>query len=310
MNKLSFEGRVAIVTGAGGNPGLGRAHARLLAERGAKVVVNDLGLHNGSPETVAAEIEAAGGEAIADRHSVADEESAKALIQTALDAWGRIDIIVNNAGVGIRAEIDEITSNDIQRVVGVHLMGAIWMCRSAWPHMRKAGYGRIVNTTSGAMYGMLGTSIYGAAKFGIFGLTRCLATEGAPYNIKVNALSPGAATKSFGRTLTFADPSMVKGYFERFPPELVSPAVAYLAHESCAVTGALVDSGGGKVSARLIGSTEGIQNPKLTPEDVRDNLSAIFDEATMSVVTDPRAPVTTGNDSVASLMVPVPYRPG
>jgi NAD(P)-dependent dehydrogenase (short-subunit alcohol dehydrogenase family) len=273
-------------------------------------VVNDLGLHGADARAVAAEIVDAGGEAIADLHSVAEEENAKAVIGTALDAWGRVDILVNNAGIGVRAAIDEISSNDIQRVVGVHLMGAIWMCRAAWPHMREAGYGRIVNTTSGAMFGMLGTSIYGAAKFGIFGLTRCLATEGAPHNIKVNALGPGAATSSFGRTLTFADPSMLKGYFEHFPPELVSPAVAYLAHETCDIAGALLHAGGGDVSARLIGATAGLKNPKLTIEDVRDNLSTIFDESTLSVMTDPRNPIETGNDPLARLMIPVPYQPG
>jgi NAD(P)-dependent dehydrogenase (short-subunit alcohol dehydrogenase family) len=316
MGELRFDGQVAIVTGAGGSANLGRAHARLLAARGAKVVVNDLGVgpdgrgtERADAQAVAAEIVAAGGEAIADLNSVADEDSAVAIIQTALDTWGRIDILVNNAGVGVRAGFDEISRRDIDRVVGVHLMGAIWMCRAAWPHMCKAGYGRIVNTTSGGMMGMAGMSIYGAAKFGVYGLTRGLATEGAAHNIKVNALSPGAKTNSFGHNFTFSDAAMIKGFEERFPPDLVSPVVAYLAHEACAVTGALLQAGGGNVSARLIGATAGFEQPGLTIEQVRDNLSAIFDETALSIVTDPRTPIDTGSDPVMKYMVPRRYQP-
>jgi NAD(P)-dependent dehydrogenase (short-subunit alcohol dehydrogenase family) len=279
-------------------------------------VVNDLGVGpdgrrvlRADAEAVVAEIVEAGGEAIADLHSVADENSAKAVVQTALDAWGRIDILVNNAGIGVVADFSEISSNDIQRVVGVHLMGGIWMCRAVWPHMCAAGYGRIVNTTSGGMFGMQGLSIYGAAKFGMFGLTRGLALEGAAHNIKVNALSPGAATNSFQHFYTILDPAILTGYNEHFPPELVSPVIAYLAHESCEITGGLLHVGGGDVSARLIGATAGIKNAKLTIEDVRDNLSTIFDETTMTVVTDPRNPAETGSNPVASLLVAKPYQP-
>jgi NAD(P)-dependent dehydrogenase (short-subunit alcohol dehydrogenase family) len=185
MNELRFDGKVAIVTGAGGSANLGRAHARLLAARGAKVVVNDLGVgpngrstHPADARSVAAEIVAVGGEAIADLHSVAEEESAVAIVQAALNEWGRIDILINNAGVGLHARFPEATSRDIRRAIDVHLMGSIWMCRAAWPHMVKAGYGRIVNTVSAAMFGMEATTVYGAAKFGIYGLTRGLAAEG------------------------------------------------------------------------------------------------------------------------------------
>jgi NAD(P)-dependent dehydrogenase (short-subunit alcohol dehydrogenase family) len=318
MGELRFDGQVAIVTGAGGTFNLGRSHAHLLASRGARVVVNDLGCGPGahrvepaSAEAVATEIVAAGGQAIANLGSVAEEDSAQAIVEAAMSKWGRVDILVNNAGFGVRAEFDEISSRDIRRVIDVHLMGAIWMCRAVWPHMRKAGYGRIVSTTSGGMIGMAGMSIYGAAKFGIYGLTRGLATEGTAFDIKANALSPGAATNSFGHNFTFADAQVMKGFKERFPAEYVSPAVAYLSHASCAVSGALLNAGGGEVSARLVTATAGINLPGLTIEDVRDGLDIIFDESAMTVVTDPRRPAESGGHSpVTGMMVPKAYQPG
>jgi len=317
MGELRFDGQVAIVTGAGGTFNLGRSHAHLLASRGAKVVVNDLGVGPGNQgtepanaEAVAAEIVAAGGEAIADLHSVAEEDSAQAIIDAAMNKWGRVDILVNNAGFGVRAGFDEVSSHDIHRLVGVHLMGAIWMCRAAWPHMKRQGYGRIVNTTSGGMMGMAGMSIYGAAKFGIYGLTRGLATEGAEIGIKANALSPGAATNSFGHSFTFADDKVMEAFVERFPAKLVSAAVAYLAHETCAVSGTMFNAGGGEVSARLVMATTGINMPELTVEDVAANIDTIIDDTAMALVTDPRLPGEGGGHSpVTQLMVPREYRP-
>jgi NAD(P)-dependent dehydrogenase (short-subunit alcohol dehydrogenase family) len=313
---LRFDGRVAIVTGAGGSAGLGRAHARLLAERGAKVVVNDLGSGRdgttgeyADAKKVAAEIVAAGGEAVADLHSVAEEDSAKAVVQTALDAWGRVDILINNAMAGALCGFEEITSKDIERIVGVNLLGAIWMCRAAWPHMRAAGYGRIVNTTSDGMMGMRGMTIYGASKFGMFGLTRGLASEGADCNIKVNALSPGAATNSMGRFFTFVDENVAKHFCENFGPERVAPAVAYLVHEDCKLTGGLFNAAGGKVSSHLIGATAGMENPDLTIEDVRDGLDAILDVGTLSIMSDPRTPIESAKDPMAGLIKPKPYEP-
>lgn len=252
MTELRFDGRVAIVTGAGGQePSLGRSHAKLLAQRGAKVVVNDLGVGpdgrnilRANAEQVADEICAAGGEAVADLHSVADEDGARRVVQTAMDVWGRVDILVNNAGVCFMAHFDEISDADIRNVIDVHLMGTVWMCRAAWPHMRDAGYGRIVNTTSGAMFGLENLSIYGAAKGGIFGLTRGLAVEGAPLGIKVNALGPAANTTAVRH---FNNPSAFTRLMEdHFPTGLVSPAVAFLVHESCPVSGANLEAGGGK----------------------------------------------------------------
>ncbi|SFG01099.1 NAD(P)-dependent dehydrogenase, short-chain alcohol dehydrogenase family [Novosphingobium sp. CF614] len=317
MRELRFDGQVAIVTGAGGNPGLGRAHAMLLASRGARVVVNDLGVgsdgtgrEKSNAEAVVQEIRDAGGEAVASLDSVADEESAKRIVQTALDAWGRLDILVNNAGIGCVAGFDEIRTADIHRLIDVHLMGHIWMSRAAWAPMVRAGYGRIVNTTSGAMFGMDGLTVYAAAKFGIYGLTRGLANEGAAHGIKVNALSPGAATRSGPRFFKMNDPAMQEAYDARFKPELVSSAIAFLAHESCSVTGMLLDSAGGHVSARLIAATPGIEHADLTPEHVRDGLARIFAEDDLKIVAHPGSTTEVGGKKASSLMVALPYEPG
>src|SRR6516165_4780913 len=175
MKEFRFDGRTAIVTGAGGNPSLGRAHALLLAARGANVVVNDVGRSEApgyegeaSAEAVAAEIRALGGSAVASTHSVAEEEGASAIVRAAVEAFGGVDILVNNAGISVAAPFDEMTSRDTQRHVDINLMGAVWMCRAAWPHMQAKRYGRIVNTGSGAFAGMWAFVIYGASKGGVF----------------------------------------------------------------------------------------------------------------------------------------------
>jgi NAD(P)-dependent dehydrogenase (short-subunit alcohol dehydrogenase family) len=312
---MRFNGKVAIVTGAGGNPGLGRAHAMLLASRGAKVVVNDLGVgpdgsgsQPANAERTVAEITAAGGEAVADLHSVADEAGARAIVQTALDTWGRIDVLVNNAGIGVVSDFDEITPSHLEKVIGVHLMGHIWMSRAAWPHMKKAGYGRIVNTTSGGMWGMPGLTVYAAAKFGIYGLTRGLALEGAPYGIRVNAVSPGGHTNSFDRFYEIKDQAFAAAFVEGQPAELVSPMVAYLAHETCELTGGLFDSSAGTVSARVFATTPGYTNRELAVEDIRDHLDELLDIGNLTVVTDPRDADRTGIAEITKIMEPRPYQ--
>ena len=315
MSELRFDGRVAIVTGAGGqDPSLGRSHATLLAERGAKVVVNDLGVGpdgrgilRANAEQVVEQILAAGGEAVADQHDVADEEGARSVVATALDTWGRLDIVINNAGVCFMAHFDEISSADIRKIIDVHLMGSLWMCRAAWPHMREGGYGRIVNTTSGAMFGIENLSIYGAAKSGIFGLTRGLAVEGAAFGIKVNALGPAANTtaiRHFNETSPFTELMD-----QHFPTNLVSPAVAYLAHESCEVSGANLEAGAGNVGLRVFGQTAGYTDTGLTAEKVRNNLATIVDKSTATMIPDP-GELPAGPTGAAQIGVVLkPYHP-
>jgi NAD(P)-dependent dehydrogenase (short-subunit alcohol dehydrogenase family) len=289
MSDLRFDGRVAIVTGAGAEAGLGRAYARLLASRGAKVVVNDLGVgpdgldgEKAHVDRVVDQIRADGGEAIADTHSVATEDSAKAIIQTALDAYGRVDILVNNAGVCRPAEFRSVTSDDIMSQVSVHLLGSIWMCRAAWPHMIEQGYGRIVNTSSAAAWGHRHFTIYGAAKAGIFGLTQGLAVEGAAYGIRANTLAPWAVTTAFHY---FHEPQASR---DDRPPEAVASVVVYLCHEECELTAQYVGAGGGFVHTMVLASTAGFDGGlAISVEDVRDNVSVIADESHFTAQADP-----------------------
>ncbi len=288
MSEMRFDGRVAIVTGAGGNPGLGRAYAMLLASRGAKVVVNDSnvgpdgrGTTPADAEAVVKEIVDAGGEAIVDTHSVADRRSAEAIVQTALDAWGQVDILVNNAGVAVLAEFEEISPADIETIVNVHLFGAIWMSRAVWPHMKDAGYGRIVSAASSSMLGQRYVTVYGAAKGGIFALMRGLAVEGAALGIKANSIGPGAKTNM---AAMFATEDLVA----HMPPaELVAPAVAYLCHEDCEVTGHYLEAAAGMVKYRRFAETQGIMNPEITLEDVRDDFGTIIDAEGHALVPEP-----------------------
>ena len=281
--EMRFDGRVAVITGAGGQaPSLGRAYARLLASRGARVVVNDLGVGPdgrgglaANAQEVVDEINTAGGEALADTHSVADSASARAIVDTAIDAWGRIDIVVNNAGVMAMALFDEITDADCEAVIGSHLLGAIWTSRAAWPHMKKAGYGRIVNVSSASMFGSPYSAVYGGTKAGMVGLSRGLALEGERHGIKVNALAPQAETLKHGYLLD--DEASFHQEDKTRTVEQVAPVVAYLCHESCTLSGSFLHAGGGLVTEHLFLRTAGFLKPDLSPEDVRDHLSEAQD---------------------------------
>lgn len=285
MSEMRFDDRVAIVTGAGAAAGLGRADAILLASRGAKVVVNDLGggpdgrgIERAHADAVAQEIRDLGGEAVADTNSVAAEESARAIVQTALDHYGRVDILINNAGIVRMGAFEAMSSDDIVQSIDVHLMGTIWMCRAVWPHMYEQDFGRVVNVTSIAMWGAPSTLIYGAAKAGMLGFTRGLAFEcsQAQSNIKVNALAPRANTTA---GYYFNKPSS-GGFKLNRPPEAVAATVGYLCHEDCDLNGAYVASGSGHVALGVFGVTAGHDSgPEITPEDMRDNLDAIRDTA-------------------------------
>jgi NAD(P)-dependent dehydrogenase (short-subunit alcohol dehydrogenase family) len=268
---LSFEDRVAVVTGAGA--GLGREHAKLLAARGAAVVVNDLA----DPAPAVAEIIAAGGEAVADTHSVATPEGGEAIVRTALNKYGRIDIVINNAGIVRDKTFPKMTAELLEPVLDVHLKGAFYVTRPAYVQMREQGYGRIVSTSSAAgLFGNFGQTNYGAAKAGLVGFTRVLALEGHKYGVKANVIAPIAATAMSAGILDAE-------WERRLRPERVSPAVAWLAHEECPVTGEIVAAAAGRVARIFIGETVGIYSPELTLEDIRDNWETICAEEGYSV---------------------------
>lgn len=273
MSTLSFDGKVAVITGAGG--GLGRQHALLLAKRGALVVVNDLGGSvdgTGSSESAAQkvvdEITAAGGEAVTNYDSVATPEGGEAIVKKAVDTFGRIDIVINNAGILRDKTFHNMTPDLMNPVLDVHLKGAFHVTRPAWLHMREQGYGRIVSTSSAAgVFGNFGQTNYGAAKMGLVGFTRVLAVEGAKYNIKANAIAPLALTRM--------TEDIMGPLGDKLAPELVSPIAAWLAHEDCEVSGEVYSVGGGRVARVFIGETKGFYKSDLSMEDIRDNWKTI-----------------------------------
>jgi NAD(P)-dependent dehydrogenase (short-subunit alcohol dehydrogenase family) len=273
MAELRFDGRVAIVTGAGG--GLGREHALLLAARGARVVVNDLGGavdgSGGSDDPARAtadEIAELGGMAVSDASSVATPEGGKAIVDTALEAFGRVDVLINNAGILRDKTFQNMTPDQLEPVLDVHLRGAFNVTRPAWLHMREQRYGRVLLTSSNAgILGNFGQSNYGAAKMGLVGLARVLAQEGARYGISVNVLAPIARTRM---TQELLGPAGAK-----LDPRLVAPVAAFLVHEDCPVTGEILSAGGGRVARFFVGLTPGYFNADLRPEDVRDHFEQI-----------------------------------
>jgi NAD(P)-dependent dehydrogenase (short-subunit alcohol dehydrogenase family) len=295
MSDVGFEGKVAIITGAGG--GLGRQHALLLASRGAQVVVNDLGgavdgtgASTGPAQQVVTEIEALGGAAVADGNSVATQEGAEAMVKTALDAFGRVDIVINNAGILRDKSFKNMTPELWDPVIAVHLTGAYNVTRAAWPHFCEQAYGRIVSTSSAAgVFGNFGQANYGAAKMGIVGMTRVWAQEGGKYNIRANAIAPVARTRM---TEEILGPLV-----EKVDPALVSPVVAYLASEECEVSGELYSVGAGRVSRIFIAEAPGYFKKDLTVEDVRDNWDAIRAEADYLIP-------TSVNDEFGRLLMP------
>jgi NAD(P)-dependent dehydrogenase (short-subunit alcohol dehydrogenase family) len=256
MTDLGFDGKVAIITGAGG--GLGKQHALMMAKRGALIVVNDLGgsvdgtgSDKGAAQLVVDEITAAGGEAIANTDSVATPEGGAAIVQSALDAFGKVDIVVNNAGILRDKSFHNMDAELFDPVIDVHLRGAFNVTQPAWKVMREQGYGRIVSTSSAAgIFGNFGQANYGAAKMGLVGFTNVLAVEGAKYNIRANAIAPLAKTRM--------TEDLLGGLGDKLNPELVSPLVTYLAHESCEATGRVFSVGGGRVAEVFIAETVGL----------------------------------------------------
>lgn len=276
MSGVTMAGRVALVTGAGG--GIGRAHALQLAALGAKVVVNDLGgdVHGGgsgsAAQAVVAEIEAAGGEAVASTDSIATAEGGRAAVQVALDRWGRLDALVHNAGILRDKTIAKLEDDDVDAVIAVHLTGGFNVVRPAFAAMRDNGYGRIVLTSSSSgLFGNFGQSNYAAAKAGLVGLVNVIALEGARYGITANALSPTAATRM--------TEGLLGDLADHFDPRHVAAVVGYLCSEACTATHSIFSVGGGRVARIFVGVTPGVYlGPEPTsPDAVADRIDEIMD---------------------------------
>ncbi|MFV8173216.1 SDR family NAD(P)-dependent oxidoreductase [Mycolicibacterium peregrinum] len=275
MSTLRFDDRVAVITGAG--RGLGREYALLLASKGAKVVVNDSGgsLSGDGADTapaqqVADEIVSAGGEAIAVTDSVATAEGGQAIIDAAVERFGRIDSLIHNAGTVRRASLKEMSYDDFDAVLDVHLRGAFHVVHPAFPLMCQAGYGRVVLTSSiGGLYGNHQVANYAAAKAGILGLCNVVALEGAAEGVLCNAIVPGAVTRMAEGLDTSAYPPM--------GADLVAPAVGWLAHEKCSVTGEFFVAIAGRMARAVVAESPGVYRPSWTVEEVGEQIDRIRD---------------------------------
>jgi len=273
---ISFEGQVAIVTGAGG--GLGRSHALELARRGAKVVVNDLGGamdgtggSSEAAEKVVLEIKESGGQAISNGGSVSDRNGAKSMVEDAMSAWGRVDVLINNAGILRDKSFSKIELDDFQIVVDVHLMGAVYCTHAVWPIMREQNYGRILMTTSPTgLYGNFGQTNYGAAKLAQVGFMNSLKIEGAKNNVYTNTIAPIAATRMTESLI----PEEVQS---KLAPESVTPAALFLVSED-APNGVIMQAEGGRFSvASIVENTGAKLGADATPEDIASNFDMISD---------------------------------
>jgi NAD(P)-dependent dehydrogenase (short-subunit alcohol dehydrogenase family) len=273
MPELRFDNRVAVITGSG--RGLGRTYALLLASKGAKIVVNDPGgslrgdgVEIGPAETVVREIKALGGQAVACTESVATPAGGKAIIQSALDHYGRIDILIHNAGNVRRGSLKDMTFEDFDAVVDVHLRGAFHVVRAAFPVMSKAKYGRVVLTSSiGGIYGNHNVVNYSVSKAGLIGLSNVIALEGAPDGVKSNIILPGAVTRMAEGLDISAYPPM--------EPELVAPVVGWLSHEACSISGEMLVSVAGRIAKAYVAETRGVYRPSWTIDQVNNEINAI-----------------------------------
>ena len=274
---IDFTDRVAIVTGAGG--GLGRAYALALAERGAKVVVNDLGgdVHGegGTPslaQQVVDEITAAGGEAIVDGNDITDEAAVASLVSTVIDKWGRVDILINNAGILRDKSFAKMEMDDFRKVLEVHLMGSVNCTKAVWPHMAEAGYGRILMTAStSGIYGNFGQANYGAAKSGLVGLMNVLAIEGAKKNIRVNSIAPTAATR-------MTEDLLPQRVLDIMGPETIAPGALFMVSDD-APTKTILGAGAGVFAVSQMVESRGVYLPDeaRTPEVIAERWSEIAD---------------------------------
>jgi NAD(P)-dependent dehydrogenase (short-subunit alcohol dehydrogenase family) len=285
VDELRFDGRVAVVTGAG--RGIGRAYAQLLASRGCSVVVNDLGgsmggegSDNGPALGVAREISVAGGTAIADCSDVATVDGAEELVAQAVLEFGRIDIVINNAGIMRWGALPELDAAAMEAHWLVHVMGSFNTIHAAWPHFLEQEYGRIVNTTSAGIFGLPNNTAYATAKAGIVGMTRSISLTGAKHGIKANCIAPAAMTRMAG-----VEEDAPPG--DPMAPELVAPMAAYLAHEQCPVSGEIYTAGAGRFARLFIGTTEGwVADADAMVESVASSWGQVTDEAGYAVPAD------------------------
>jgi len=266
--ELRFDGSTAIVTGAG--QGLGAAYARLLASRGAQVVVNDLG---DNADKVVAEIVEAGGQAVTCKVSVATEEGVQQIFDTAMETYGRIDILINNAGILRDRSLKKMTMQEYDDVMNVHLRGSFMLSQKVFAQMAEQQYGRVVMTTSVAgLYGNFGQANYSSAKMGLVGLGKTLSQEGARNGIRVNIIAPGALT-------AMTEGLVAEGSEAEMGPELVAPMVAWLSHPDCEDSGSIYAAFGGRLSKVFVAQTQGVALGAHTIEDVVAHLPEIRDEA-------------------------------
>jgi len=284
MGDIRYDDRVAVITGAGG--GLGRSYALYLAARGAKIVVNDLGgstdgqgNDSRAADAVVAQIRDLGGVAVANYDSVATAQGGERIIQTAIDTFGTVDIVINNAGILRDASLVKMSAESFDALIDVHLKGAFYVTQPAFRVMKEKGYGRVVYTASGAgLFGNFGQANYAAAKMGLVGLSSVTAIEGAKYNIKSNVITPIARTR-----LT---EGVMGATGEMFAPEYIAPMVAYLVSESCEYTHEIFNVGAGRYSRIFVASAPGWNAPAgATPsvEDIRDQLSIITSTASYKI---------------------------
>ncbi|QYJ03628.1 SDR family NAD(P)-dependent oxidoreductase [Nocardioides panacisoli] len=279
MKEISLDGRVAVVTGAG--RGLGRAHVELLAARGAHVVVNDVdAASQDSPaQEVVAAVRAAGGTAVADGTDISTPDGAAQVVELATSTFGRLDVVVNNAGILRDRSFAKMSADEVDSVLKVHVGGTLWMSKAAWPVMIEQGAGRIINTTSAAgLFGNFGQANYAAAKAGIIGLTKTLAIEGERFGITANAIEPGARTRM--------TENLLGDLADSLDPSLVSPLVVWLSAAECDVTGEVYNVGGGRVARVLVAQTPGHFSRDLTPESIREAWDDLNNPAKATVMTD------------------------
>jgi NAD(P)-dependent dehydrogenase (short-subunit alcohol dehydrogenase family) len=275
MNELRYDGRVAVITGGG--RGLGREYALLLASRGAQLVINDNGSaldgsggDAGPAQAMVSEIEALGGEAVACTESVATPEGGRAIIEAAMDSFGRIDVLIHSAGNSRFCPLENLSHEEFRSVLDVHLLGGFNVVQPSFPLMRKAGYGRVVLTGSiGGIYTMPTVAPYAISKSGMIGLNQAIAIEGADRGIKSNIILPGASTRMVEGVDTSGFPPM--------GPEMVAPVVGWLAHEECSISGEMIISAAGRVARAFITESEGVYAPDWTVEKVGEQIDAIRD---------------------------------